>query len=107
MKQLLIITAAAVLVGAFALIQTACADETQLHLLIISQTQDAQIEVTVGDKTKTEELDAGLNALSYPAASCPDVSVLAFGDDTDLIPIKGNDGDWYAVTMVGAPEVER
>lgn len=80
------------------------ADKTDLHLLVISQDQDAEVEVTVGDQTKTEDLNAGLNCLTYTYD--PDVSILAYGDEIELIPVRGNDGDMYALTMIGAPEVE-
>lgn len=99
MKRILI------LVMAFWLMMTASAF-ADTHLIVVSQNQDTEAEVMVNGESEMVDFCAGMNCMTYDADEEPQIEITAYGDTYRPMAVKGNDGDWYALMMVGAPEVE-
>lgn len=85
---------------------TATSFAEDVHLIVLSQKQGTEIEVSVdGNDWETENLERGFNAITYETdADEPQVKMMSYGDITRLNAVQGRSGAWYCVTKVRPPE---
>lgn len=78
---------------------------TETHVILIAQDADTEVELTIDGKPQTAMiLQAGVNYMAFKTDSIPDVSILAYGDETKLKVVSGEGRDWYTFARIKPPK---
>ena len=79
-------------------------EKTDVHVIVLSQDEAAEIEVKVDGKRTDEVVSQGINYLPYKTEKKkPVIKVLAYGDTYKLKPRKEKNDEWYTFLRIDKP----